>query len=314
MPKSKLEWALYYAQRCGWPVFPLFEIRDGICTCRAGRDCGKRSGKHPRIKNGVHAATTDVGKIKEWWGKWPDANIGVATGRASGTLVIDDDPRNGSEDTAKTLKKELGCLPHSPKAHTGGGGIHYILKRPDFEVRSDRDGKLLGPGFDVLSDGAHFVVPPSTHLSGKAYCWVKGRFPDEIELATLPDAWLERLRRRPSPPVRKVRGDGATDVLEGQRNNHLTSFAGRFWRGGIPLDVLVAALLAENEKRCKPPLDRSEVERIAKSIARYPTPKALDQEVDLAEQVLQLVLDRHFSGGAHLMFYGDGQFWRIHSV
>jgi putative DNA primase/helicase len=170
---------------------------------------------------------------------------------------------------------------------------------------------LLGPGFDVLSDGAHFVAPPSTHLSGKAYCWVKGRLPDEIELATLPDAWLDRLRPRAQPKVRQVRGDGATDVLEGRRNTYLTSFAGKLWRGGISSEALLAALLAENERLCKPPLDASEVRKIADSIAKYPTPKVLDQSADLAQQVLQLVLDKHFSGRAHLMFYGDDQFWRF---
>jgi hypothetical protein len=310
MPKSKLSCALYYAKR-GWPVLPLFEIKDGCCTCAAGKECGRRSGKHPRTKNGVHGATTDTNQIRAWWGKWPNANIGVRTGRVSGIIVFDADPRNGADETSKVLRKELGSLPRSPKASSGGGGRHYVFQYPGFEVRSDNQGKLLGPGLDVLSDGHHFVAPESNHLSGNTYRWVNGRSPDDIPPAALPEMWLERLRRRPSPQVRKVRGAGATDVLEGQRNNHLTSFAGRLWRGGISHDVLLAALLAENEKGCKPPLGRSEVERIANSIARYPMPKRLDQDEDLAEQVLQLVLDKHFSGGAHLMFYGDGQFWRF---
>jgi putative DNA primase/helicase len=309
MPKSKLSCALYYAKR-GWPVIPLFEIADGCCTCSAGKECGRSSGKHPRTQHGLNDATTDPDQIRAWWGKWPNANVGVRTGRISGILVIDADPRNGANETSKVVRKELGPLPRSPKASSGGGGRHYVFQYPGFEVRSDNQGKLLGPGLDVLSDGHHFVAPESNHLSGNTYRWVKGHSPDDIPPAALPETWLECLRRRPSPPVRKVRGDGATDVLEGQRNTHLTRLAGRLWRGGISVDGLLAALLAENERRCKPSLDQSEVERIANSIAKYPTPKALDGEADLAEQVLQLVLEQHFPGG-HLMYYGDGQFWRF---
>jgi putative DNA primase/helicase len=138
MPKSKLEWALFYAQKMGWPVLPLFEIKDGCCTCVAGRGCGRRSGKHPRTKNGVHNATTDPEQIREWWGRWPNANIGLATGRISDIIVIDVDPGNGGNQTANALRKELGPLPRSLKARSGGGGVHYIFKYPDFEVRSDR--------------------------------------------------------------------------------------------------------------------------------------------------------------------------------
>ena len=211
--------------------------------------------------------------------------------------------------------KELGHLPRSRsiKARSGGGGKHYIYAYPNFTVRSEtnKENKLLGPGLDVLSDGSYFIAPASKHLSGKAYSWFEGQSPDEIKPAVLPEAWLNRLRPRIAPPERKVRGEGATVVGEGHRNNHLTSLAGRLWRDGLSAHALLAALLSENEKRCRPPLDAGEVEKIANSIAKYPTPKVLAEEADLAEQVLQLVLQRYFKGGAHLMCYGDGQFWRF---
>jgi hypothetical protein len=53
---TMLDWALAYA-RVGLHVFPLHSMRDGRCTC--GRDCGKNAGKHPRVKGGFKAATTD---------------------------------------------------------------------------------------------------------------------------------------------------------------------------------------------------------------------------------------------------------------
>jgi hypothetical protein len=64
-------------------------VRDGRCTC--GQDCGKNAGKHPRVTGGFKAATTDAQQIKAWWHKWPDANIGIATGSVSGIVVVDVD-------------------------------------------------------------------------------------------------------------------------------------------------------------------------------------------------------------------------------
>src|SRR5690349_19137326 len=63
----------------GRPVFPLHVPEaDGRCSC--GRDCGRDIGKHPRTLNGLTNATRDLRQIRSWWGMWPDANIGMATG------------------------------------------------------------------------------------------------------------------------------------------------------------------------------------------------------------------------------------------
>ncbi|MFR3484832.1 MAG: bifunctional DNA primase/polymerase, partial [Clostridia bacterium] len=46
-------------------------------------------GKTPLTKNGCKDATTDAAVVKGWWQKWPNANIGIATGaKSNGLLVI----------------------------------------------------------------------------------------------------------------------------------------------------------------------------------------------------------------------------------
>ncbi|MDY0063419.1 MAG: bifunctional DNA primase/polymerase, partial [Myxococcota bacterium] len=73
--------ALAFA-RFGWRVLPLHGIVDGRCTCGAP-NCGKSSGKHPRIRTGIdHAdgATVDRETIRGWFGRWPESNLGVMTG------------------------------------------------------------------------------------------------------------------------------------------------------------------------------------------------------------------------------------------
>jgi hypothetical protein len=58
-------------------------------------------------------------------------------------------------------------------------------------------------------------------------------------------------------------------VMEGGRNSYLTSQAGSMRRRGMGGEAIRAALIAENNSKCSPPLDESEVEQIARSISKY---------------------------------------------
>src|SRR5205807_1561227 len=82
-----------YAAR-GWRVLPV----------RAGT-------RQPHLKGWPRAATTYAPTIRTWWGRWPDAAVGIATGRGSSLVVLDRDPRNGSEESLAALVAECGPLP-----------------------------------------------------------------------------------------------------------------------------------------------------------------------------------------------------------
>jgi putative DNA primase/helicase len=58
-------------------------------------------------------------------------------------------------------------------------------------------------------------------------------------------------------------------ITQGSRNDSLASLAGSMRRRGMGADAIGAALLAENERRCDPPLLDTEARRIAQSISRY---------------------------------------------
>lgn len=80
--------ALDYARR-GWRVLPLHAPDErGVCSCRKGDACTS-SGKHPRTRSGVHDAITNESQIKNWWSQWRRANVGIATGSASGIVCLD---------------------------------------------------------------------------------------------------------------------------------------------------------------------------------------------------------------------------------
>jgi len=178
-----LDAALGYAAR-GLRVLPLHGIADGRCTCR--RTCGS-AGKHPLTRGGVTDATTDRAAISRWFMRWPDANVGIATGPASGVTVLDVDPRSGGVESYRELRAR--GIPESWISITGSGGWHVYF-RGDPSVAGNKVG--LAPGVDVKDAGGYVVAPPSVHASGREYQWLVE--PGSIDLAAQPK-WLIGLRR-----------------------------------------------------------------------------------------------------------------------
>jgi putative DNA primase/helicase len=248
------EAALAYAKR-GVPVLPLHWPKDGGCSCGES-DC-QSPGKHPLTEHGKDDGTTDPEIIKRWWGRWPQANIGLRMG--NGRVAVDVDPRNGGEESLH----DLGPLPETVSALTGGGGQHLVFKA-DGQV-GDRKGLL--PGVDLIANG-YIVAPPSRHISGRRYEWEIGHAPGQIALAPLPDVIIRLARdgRGPAEPLPER-------IVEGQRNDLLTSLAGSMRRRGATAEAIEAALAVENETRCEPPLPERDVQRIGRSVGRYPAPE-----------------------------------------
>lgn len=182
--------ALGYTHR-GWRVFPLHGIVDGACSCK--RDECSSPGKHPLVRRGLYEATTDMAQIRTWWRRWPNANIGIATGADSGLLVIDVD-LPPAEPSLVRLGELERPLPHTLTARTGGGGLHLYFRHPN-RTLPNTTGRLPGvdeplAGIDIRSDGGYVVAPPSLHISSGKYVWAQ----PNAELAHLPD-WIEEPER-----------------------------------------------------------------------------------------------------------------------
>lgn len=153
-------WALQYA-RLGWQVLPVHWPMGNGCSCKRP-DC-TNPGKHPLTLHGVHDATTDRRQIRKWWRTWPEANIGVATGAASGIFVVDADGAVGRE----TLVQLCGN-PRTLMSRTGNGR-HYFFRYPGERIRNS---VRFAPGLDVRGDGGYVIAPPSRHQNGKRYRWI----------------------------------------------------------------------------------------------------------------------------------------------
>ena len=159
--------ALSYAAR-GWHVFPLHTWRDGRCSCR--RSACDSPAKHPRTTHGLKEASIDPPTIRAWWSRWPDANIGIATGAVSGFFALDIDPRHGGPASLEAWEREHGPLPRTLESETGGGGSHKLFLHPGFPVKNRTN---FAPGIDVRGDGGYIDAPPSLHCSGGRYRWMR---------------------------------------------------------------------------------------------------------------------------------------------
>ena len=311
-----IEAALQYAA-AGIPVFPLHWIKnDGTCSCRAGANC-QAKGKHPRIVNWCEEATTDEAKIKGWWQKAPNANIGIPMGEKSGLVALDVDIRHGGDKSLVALVLENEELPDTITATTGGGGKHYIFKYTDELALKNVVG--VREGLDVRTQGGMIVAAPSVHSSGAQYTWDEGKSPFDIEAADMP-AWLTQVIRNFGTAITKkaskpkAESDVQEKIREGGRNTHLASIAGLLRRRGLDEAAIAAALREENKSKVVPPLPDEDVARIAKSVARY-DPEAEVKEFSLtdagnAERFADMFQNQlKFCAAFNTWFIWNGKYW-----
>lgn len=229
----------------GVPVFP----------CAPGA-------KRPLTERGFHAASTDPQQVMAWWRRWPMANIGVPTGRASGVVVVDVDV-HGTDGHAAYRRAARAGLLGTPLAvvRTPTGGRHvYFPAGPDDEQRSWQAGHA---GVDFRGDGGYVIVPPSLRrIDGTTVAYrvetVNSGPAAPLDAQRLRDFLDPRptahptSRTRTSGPVGREDADRLARWLDRQdtdRNLKLFWAACRLAEGGVPftdtLDAVLAAAKAD---------------------------------------------------------------------
>lgn len=230
-PRPPIDWALAAAAR-GWPVLPL-------------------NGKVPRNDNGSRGATKSVPKIREWWSRWPDANIGIATGSASGLVVIDIDGPDG-ELGIRNLEGRLGPLPVGYYVTTARGRHVYLTIPPGVQVPNRAK---IAPEVDVRGEGGYVVGPGSVHPDTGEIYEQHGENP-----SSAPASWLDWVVSRPErtdPAQPKSSPDNAyrrnllrkaimrmESAAEGERNDRLNAEAYACAQYGIDRALAEAELTA----------------------------------------------------------------------
>ncbi len=253
--------ALEYARR-GFRVLPICPVRG----CRS-RTC--KPGKHPMVGKWQECACSDPTQIRQWFSKWPDAGVGIATGTESKVFVVDVDGQQG-EETLLSLMKTHDWNPNTLTATTGRGR-HLYFCHPGGKVITRA---AIAPGLDVRGDGGLVVAPPSPHVTGAHYQWVDADKP----IADAP-AWLAKMVTESKVKAAvsfQAQHTSAEDVViqEGERNAKLLSIAGKLRAAGMGKNEIETQLMSLNNHACKPPLADEEVRGIAHSISKYPPRKS----------------------------------------
>jgi replicative DNA helicase len=235
-------------------------------------------------------------EVESWFNQWPDANIGIVTGKISGVVVFDLD-----SDHAVQYAEDEGGFPDTPKVKTGKG-YHYYMRYPDFEVRNDVRKEL---DIDIRADGGYVVAPPSVHGSGNQYDWEDNSSIFDIDPAPCESWMIDYLKSITSKPTTKTKekGDPKTPhnplitrkamtedewvqllkngSAEGMRNQSATKLAGHFLAKGLA-ESEVWVILSQWNNKNNPPIDYSELRRTFDSVKKLES-KNVQKEIEITK-------------------------------
>ncbi len=258
-------------------------------------------GKEPAFSGWQEAATQDKEQIERWWSSNPEYNVGIACGEPSGGLVVldldvdDGKGRDGVAYLRKWAEENKVTLPQTATVKTGRGGLHLYFR--DDKVQYKNHVNLFNDEkgwVDVRAGRGYVVAAGSIHPNGTAYGWkqppvICGIQPLPAEIGHL----LKHADKKDaeSPPALPY---AIGDIPEGSRTSSLFKLLSSLQSKGLSDDAIVAAIRAENDARCIPPLTETELEReVFPALHRYikgtaPYPLDRDYNTDAARLVAML--------------------------
>jgi putative DNA primase/helicase len=197
-------------------------------------------------EGGFKNASLDAEKILKWWTENSDAQIGIPTGEINHLFVIDIDGPEGERAAAKLN------LPETFTVETRPGRYQLWFRQPDGS-KSRCSAGVIAPQLDTRGDLGYVIAPPSVHhVTGKPYRVVK-----DIPWATAP---IELLEPRDASTAQSV---GRDQIQKGTRHQTMLSIAGALRARGLSREMVLAQLRSANERQCNPPLDDSEIQKLA---------------------------------------------------
>lgn len=243
--------ALEYHQR-GWSIIPL-----------------EPKGKRPLVPwNSFISTTPTRHQVKEWWTKWPEANIGCVCGRVSNLVVVDVDVYRGG-----TIQ---GLPTTGLVSKTGGGGYHCFYTYPRGRREKVRN-KVGKDGIDVRGDGGYVVLPPSIHANGTPYRWTNGT--SNGDLSPCPTFCYEKPKEKKDDTSKD---SWISDLLikgtsKGSRNDDVSRLAGYLASKDLPPDISENIIFAWMRSQDLP-LSKEEINVTTRSVYRTKERNALGED------------------------------------
>jgi len=236
-----LDHALKYLEQ-GLPVFPV----DPVSFI-------------PKVKwKEYQTRLPEESNLIYWWTMWPDAMIGMATGKLSGLVAIDVDSKNGGTLKPGFLEENrTQCV--ASTSHIDGRHYYYTYPSQGLTTRIG-----LETGIDIKADGGYIVLPPSCKRDKLAYAWISEGKPGVLSPNAL--EWISNTKKEESADpfwVTDLLNNGAP---EGKRNQLATKLAGYFASKGISNDILMSLMTTWNQTTGTD-LPQTEINSICKSVS-----------------------------------------------
>jgi hypothetical protein len=136
--------------------------------------------------------------------------VGVLTGRDSNLVVLDVDGEIG-EQTLRDLEAKHGEIPETKQVKTGKGRHLWFRYPKDVDkVQNVSNDKTK---LDIRGDGGYVVAPPSIHISGAIYEFVRGPF--AVSVRPCPPLVVEYSKNhKGTGSTRRQSGDGRPAPLK----------------------------------------------------------------------------------------------------
>jgi len=196
-----------------------------------------------------------INKSPREWLSWLNEgyNLGLLCGETSNTTVIDIDQEIIPEGLLRVLNRTL--------MQKTNKGWHYVYQF-DKDIPSTRIDALK---VDLMGSGRQIIIPPS-QVNGRYREWSDMIEPSRLD-DELKDFLLSQVGTKVNVEPLSLVG-GSPLVVEGNRNNTLIHLGGvmRNWLNPIQVAKVLALI---NQNFITPSLPITEIEAMAKSIAKY---------------------------------------------
>jgi len=188
MENKMLEAALQYLALglCVIPVKPYYDHEEGKFL------------KRPYIKWLPYKQKMSTeAELRQWWTRWPDAMIGIMTGKITGICAVDCDSAAAYEHIQSMMPDSYATA----TAKTPRGGRHLWFKCSNGNMLPVAT--KVFPNTDVRGEGGYIIAPPSINEHGGQYQWIDG-------------LGFEALQEPPLNIISTIKG-----VIGGERSSNL---------------------------------------------------------------------------------------------
>lgn len=220
---------------------------------------GENKGKIPLVKWKEIQELPSIQQVKDWFNRYPTANIGFKTGAASGILVLDND---GVEITES--------IPITPIGTSRDGHFHYYFQNPELNVPPSAS--KIGEHLDIRCDQAFIVAPPSKHFDkttgqqDSEYQWCEGLSPCDVAFAPCPEWLINKLKETAKKSPIKL--PDMVNIGEGSRDNTMLRLADSLLaKGTKPKEAWL--VMNEVNRTYTPPLNKDAMQRIFKQAQNF---------------------------------------------